>query len=345
MGKRGRRKDAPLDGIPGVEEWRVARAIQSGDAQGVPARQPSPPLIYRKDARGISDPPGRTGRLLALTHRRIQAGGFVCLIVGVGAILTSLPGEGVPHTIRGLLLVGAGAAVVGAGLLTVALLLGRLVSISILPAPDLRHAALVRTLRRTGITERRPKGHGSLLTEQVLVVHEERIYDQDGTRLGSFRSAPGNPSFLRKVFTSAPYTWELVDAGEKIVLSVREGREAEPVRTGLKQSRPRTFRAIRSDGGEIGIVVLRFGGRLRQQHSILSAGEQIGSLNWTRSKTYSVRDEQDTEVGRISYQSGLLLLRRPECIVIEMYDGMPDTLRQVTPAACKAVDHLSAPSG
>jgi hypothetical protein len=278
-----------------------------------------------------------------LTHRGLKAGGFVCLTIGIAAVLIALPGEGVRNTIHVLLVIGGVVATVGASLLLLAFLLRRVAHVPEMPAPDMRHTALVHTLRRIGVSEHRPQvGEAGLFSEPVLLVGEKRIYDQDGTRRGTFRPAADNPSLFKQVFSESSCSWEILDDHEQVLLTVREGREAEPVRHGLKQIRPQTFKAIASDGSEIGMVVLRLG--WRRQQRIEAAGENIGALVWISRRVYGVRDGQDNEVGRITHQSISLLFRRPECIVIEMYDAMPDGLRQVMLAASKAVAHLNAPS-
>jgi hypothetical protein len=281
-----------------------------------------------------------------LAHGLLRTGGAVCLVIGIVAVIAV--GEGGGYIARPLLLIGAGAGVVGVAVLLAAFLIGRLTAGWPQPKPQaMPSTALTRTLNRAGVTWRRPAGAGSLFSEPVLLVRDQRIYDQQGNVRATLRRSPHNPSFRARVLSEAPSIRDVVDGDGRILLGLRsDGREAEPVPYAWKTQRPKTFRAVAADGDEIATVIVRTGRNRRMP--IQAAGETIGSLCSEKGhRNFSLRDADDVEIGRVTHVKPRLawLHGLGRCNVIEIDDRMPDRLRPLVLAASEAVSDLTAPAG
>jgi hypothetical protein len=342
------REVAPLSGIPGAESWRSGGAGVPG-VPGVPGadlKQPAPAPA------GTEAKSSRLSRRQSLVHsaRRVLAiTGSVCLAIGIIAVITALPGEGVEHTVLPLLLVGAGVGAVGGALLLAAFLIGRATAGWPQPEPrPMSSAALTRTLERAGITERAQGDADSLFSESVLLVRDRRIYDQQGNVRATLTKSPNNPSFRKRLFLDAPLIWDVVDTDGRILLELRnDGREADPVPNAGKTERPKTFRAVAAGGDEIATVLVRVGRNRRMP--IQAAGATIGSLcSQKGNRNFSLRDTDDIEIGRVTQvrpRLGWLLYDHGKCNVIEIDDQMPGRLRPIGLAASEAVSYLTTPAG
>ena len=191
-------------------------------------------------------------------------------------------------------------------------------------------------VRRTGITEWRPGGQGSLLAEPVLVCvsgpwyrswYPQEIYDQHGNLL-AFTKRQQSGGRLQKLLRSGSRV-DLFDLRGQIQLSSCMDRTWNPCL--LTTTGP--------DGSEIGTVTTSG----KRRGLILADGATVGRLEFPpglvnkvlRRGGYTLYDADGIEVGHIRFSMTAL----KHCRVIDVDHRASETLRANLFAAAAAVNY------
>src|SRR5687768_8499285 len=205
---------------------------------------------------------------------------------------------------------------------------------------------VVRDVARAGATGA-PLGGGTIFTEPVLVVNQKAkiieinneyaIYDGNGRQLGAVRQVGQN--MLKKavrVLTSydqyMTHKLQIVDMNGTVLLAV-----TRPAK--LFKSRILINDAV---GREVGQVVQQnMVGKIR--FTLEVGGEPIGSVNaenW-RAWNFSIRDQTDTEVARITKTwEGLAktMFTTADNYVVQIHRPLEEPLRTLVVASAVSVD-------
>ncbi len=205
---------------------------------------------------------------------------------------------------------------------------------------------VVRDVARAGATGA-PLGGGTIFTEPVLVVNQKAkiieinneyaIYDGNGRQLGAVRQVGQN--MLKKavrVLTSydqyMTHKLQIVDMNGTVLLAV-----TRPAK--LFKSRILINDAV---GREVGQVVQQnMVGKIR--FTLEVGGEPIGSVNaenW-RAWNFSIRDQSDTEVARITKTwEGLAktMFTTADNYVVQIHRPLEEPLRTLVVASAVSVD-------
>jgi uncharacterized protein YxjI len=205
---------------------------------------------------------------------------------------------------------------------------------------------VVRDVARAGATGA-PMGGGTIFTEPVLVVNQKAkiieinneyaIYDGNGRQLGAVRQV--GQSMLKKavrVLTSydqfMTHKLQIVDMNGTVLLAVT--RPAKVFRS----------RILINDavGREVGQVVQQnMVGKIRFTMEV--GGEPVGSVNaenW-RAWNFSIRDQTDTEVARITKTwEGLAktMFTTADNYVVQIHRPLEEPLRTLVVASAVSVD-------
>ena len=195
--------------------------------------------------------------------------------------------------------------------------------------------------------ERATVGGGTLFTEPVLVVsqkvklielnNEYAIYDQNGTQVGAVRQV--GQSTLKKVVRALSsydqfmtHKLQIVDMNGSVLLAL-----TRPAK--VFKSRIEVNDAV---GRQVGQVVQQnMVGKIR--FSLEVGGEAIGSINaenW-RAWNFSIRDQADTEVARITKTWGGLaktMFTTADNYVVQIHRPLEEPLRSLVVASALSVD-------
>ena len=205
---------------------------------------------------------------------------------------------------------------------------------------------VVRDVARAGATGA-PLGGGTIFTEPVLVVNQKAkiieinneyaIYDGNGRQLGAVRQVGQN--MLKKavrVLTSydqyMTHKLQIVDMNGTVLLAV-----TRPAK--LFKSRILINDAVGRDVGQV--VQQNMVGKIR--FTLEVGGEPIGSVNaenW-RAWNFSIRDQTDTEVARITKTwEGLAktMFTTADNYVVQIHRPLEDPLRSMVVASALCVD-------
>jgi uncharacterized protein YxjI len=217
-----------------------------------------------------------------------------------------------------------------------------------LPPPTVARPTekIVRDVAKAGATGAAPGG-GTIFTEPVLVVNQKAklievnneyaIYDSNGRQLGAVRQV--GQSMLKKaarVLTSydqfMTHKLQVVDMSGTVLLAV-----TRPAK--VFKSRIQINDAV---GREVGQVVQQnVIGKIR--FSLEAGGETIGSINaenW-RAWNFSIRDQSDTEVARITKTwEGLAktMFTTADNYVVQIHRPLDEPLRTLVVASALSVD-------
>jgi uncharacterized protein YxjI len=205
---------------------------------------------------------------------------------------------------------------------------------------------VVRDVARAGATGA-PLGGGTIFTEPVLVVNQKAkiieinneyaIYDGNGRQLGAVRQVGQN--MLKKavrVLTSydqyMTHKLQIVDMNGTVLLAV-----TRPAK--LFKSRILINDAVGRDVGQV--VQQNMVGKIR--FTLEVGGEPIGSVNaenW-RAWNFSIRDQTDTEVARITKTwEGLAktMFTTADNYVVQIHRPLEEPLRTLVVASAVSVD-------
>jgi uncharacterized protein YxjI len=217
-----------------------------------------------------------------------------------------------------------------------------------LPPPTVARPTekIVHDVAKAGATGA-PPGGGTIFTEPVLVVNQKAklievnneyaIYDSNGRQLGAVRQV--GQSMLKKaarVLTSydqfMTHKLQVVDMSGTVLLAV-----TRPAK--VFKSRIQINDAV---GREVGQVVQQnVIGKIR--FSLEAGGETIGSINaenW-RAWNFSIRDQSDTEVARITKTwEGLAktMFTTADNYVVQIHRPLDEPLRTLVVASALSVD-------
>jgi uncharacterized protein YxjI len=217
-----------------------------------------------------------------------------------------------------------------------------------MPPPTVARSTdkIVRDVAKAGATGAAPGG-GTIFTEPVLVVNQKAklieinneyaIYDSNGRQLGAVRQV--GQSMLKKaarVLTSydqfMTHKLQVVDMAGTVLLAI-----TRPAK--VFKSRIQINDAV---GREVGQVVQQnMIGKIR--FSLEVGGEPIGSINaenW-RAWNFSIRDQTDTEVARITKTwEGLAktMFTTADNYVVQIHRPLEEPLRSLVVASALSVD-------
>jgi uncharacterized protein YxjI len=225
---------------------------------------------------------------------------------------------------------------------------GKDANTSALPPPTVARSTdkIVRDVAKAGATGT-GTGGGTIFTEPVLVVNQKAklieinneyaIYDANGRQLGAVRQV--GQSMLKKaarVLTQydqfMTHKLQVVDMAGAVLLAV-----TRPAK--VFKSRILVNDAL---GREVGQVVQQnVFGKIR--FSLEAGGEALGSINaenW-RAWNFSIRDQADTEVARITKTwEGLAktMFTTADNYVVQIHRPLEDPLRSLVVASALSVD-------
>ncbi len=190
-------------------------------------------------------------------------------------------------------------------------------------------------------------GGGTLFTEPVLVVNQKTkiieltneysVFDAAGKQLGAVRQT--GQTTLKKAL-------RLVSSVDQFMTHTLEVTDASGA-TQLTLTRPRkvfksTIVVARPDGSELGrIVQENVVGKIR--FGIEADGKRVGGIqgeNW-RAWNFSIKDESDTEIGRITKTwEGLArtAFTTADHYVVQIHKELPEPLRSLVVASALCVD-------
>jgi len=216
------------------------------------------------------------------------------------------------------------------------------------PIPTVNRPAekIVRDVAQAGAADA-DTGGGTLFTEPVLVVNQKAklievsneyaIYDRNGNRLGAVRQVGQSMAkkFLRVLGSYDQFMThklQVVDNSGEVVLALT--RPAKIMKS----------RILVADGAgeEIGQVVQQnMIGRIN--FALEAGGRTVGSINaenW-RAWNFSIRDDTDTEVARITKTwEGLAktMFTTADNYVVQIHRPLEDPLRSLVVASALSVD-------
>ena len=217
-----------------------------------------------------------------------------------------------------------------------------------MPPPTVARPAekVVRDVARAGATGA-PLGGGTIFTEPVLVVNQKAkiieinneyaIYDGNGRQLGAVRQV--GQSMLKKaarMLTSydqfMTHKLQIVDMNGTVLLAVTRPAKVFKSRILINDA----------TGKEVGQVVQQnMVGKIR--FTLEVGGEPVGSVNaenW-RAWNFSIRDQTDTEVARITKTwEGLAktMFTTADNYVVQIHRPLEEPLRTLVVASAVSVD-------
>jgi len=205
---------------------------------------------------------------------------------------------------------------------------------------------IVRDVARAGAQAAAPGG-GHLLSEPVLVVsqkvklielsNEYAVHDRHGRQIGAVRQVGQSTAkkvlrFVTSVDQYLTHTLQVVDMSGTVILAL-----TRPAK--LVKSRVLIQNGLGQPVGEV--VQLNVFGKIR--FDLISGGRRVGSINaenW-RAWNFSIRDEANTEVARITKTwEGLAktLFTTADNYVVQVHRPLADPLRSLVVAAALSVD-------